>query len=464
MLTHFPLLRIVRNGASLLSFAIFAAVVALGPLPFGLTAPMPIAVCCIALAFSLATAAFPRGAKQRLVLVPVIICGAAYVAIALGQLSAALTGLLRPSAIWSEAAQVGVAETPLISWTKAAPWFALGPPLLFIMALLRGALLSKPVEARSLLAIVAIAGSIYALYGILSFTIEPTMLLWRSKTAYLDAVTGTFVNRNTAATYWGCAAVIWLLLGLEQAGRRHRSGHRRRMLGCVLGGAICVVALGMTGSRAGALLTIAALLLAAGLWYTELGQWSRLAKSRHGWLILVMIAAALMLDTPLTERIRQHGLSDVRRTETYAATVRMIGDHPWLGIGLGNFEVVFPRYRPKAIGSAAIWDRAHSTPLEMAAEMGVPLTILVGASCVILGSVLFTGCLRRRRDRIVPIAGFSVGFLGITHSMIDFSLQIAGFGVVCAAIVGCGLAQSFTSRVPEEDVRAQEFSSTTVES
>jgi hypothetical protein len=43
----------------------------------------------------------------------------------------------------------------------------------------------------------------------------------------------------------------------------------------------------------------------------------------------------------------------------------------------------------------------------------------------------------------MPLSGFLIALLAVTHSMIDFSLQIPGFAIVVAAIVGGGLAQSF---------------------
>jgi hypothetical protein len=42
-----------------------------------------------------------------------------------------------------------------------------------------------------------------AFYGIASHLNDPTRILWREKTAYLGEVTGTFVNHNTAAVYFG---------------------------------------------------------------------------------------------------------------------------------------------------------------------------------------------------------------------------------------------------------------------
>src|SRR5581483_1172193 len=99
----------------------------------------------------------------------------------------------------------------------------------------------------------------------LSFLIEPTLILWRDKTAYLGSVTGTFINRNTAAAYFGSCAVVWMLLILEDIRRRLPERHvewkrlsvdlreipPKQILPQLLALLICLMAMFMTTSRAG---------------------------------------------------------------------------------------------------------------------------------------------------------------------------------------------------------------------
>ena len=67
-------------------------------------------------------------------------------------------------------------------------------------------------RARQLLLVVGWSGVGYACCGILNPLVEPTMILWRGKPASVGYVTGTFLNRNTAATYFGSCAAIWFLI------------------------------------------------------------------------------------------------------------------------------------------------------------------------------------------------------------------------------------------------------------
>jgi len=160
-----------------------------------------------------------------------------------------------------------------------------------------------------------------------------------------------------------------------------------------------------------------------------------------------MIALVLLqvLGGNVSGRFDVQGLSGEGRFETYRSTLKMIADHPWFGTGLGTFVWSFPAYRSANISVLGVWDRAHSTPLELASDLGLPLAGLVVFVWLIVLGVLVRGVWSRRRDLIVPVAALAVAIVGLTHSMIDFSLQISGYSIVVFALVGAGLAQSFPS-------------------
>jgi O-antigen ligase len=123
----------------------------------------------------------------------------------------------------------------------------------------------------------------------------------------------------------------------------------------------------------------------------------------------------------------------------------MIADHPWFGTGLGTFVWSFPAYRSANVSMQGVWDIAHSTPLELASDLGLPLAGFIGLAWLIVLVVLVRGMRQRRRDLIVPVGALAVASLGLAHSVIDFSLQIPGYAIIVFALVGAGLAQSFSS-------------------
>jgi hypothetical protein len=152
---------------------------------------------------------------------------------------------------------------------------AFGPCLLFALVLVRAYLIATDEKAaRSLLKATAYAGFAYAVYGIAAQLLAPAKLLWRTKEYYLSFATGTFVNRNTAAAFWGCCAVLFLgrLLALSsdtwfsrRSAPQVRHSFVDHPVALCSGLVACLTAVGMTGSRAGVLLTLLGLAFLANL-------------------------------------------------------------------------------------------------------------------------------------------------------------------------------------------------------
>ena len=172
---------------------------------------------------------------------------------------------------------------------------------------------------------------------------------------------------------------------------------------------------------------------------------------RRRWVAAALLVGGLtafvlleILGGNVTNRLELEGFVDQGRLETYRSTLKMIADHPWFGTGLGTFVWSFPAYRSD-VSMWGIWTFAHSTSLELAADLGLPLTGLIGLAWLVVLVVLFRGVRTRRNDRIVPAGALAVVILSLAHSFIDFSLQNPGYAIVVFALVGAGLAQSFSS-------------------
>jgi O-antigen ligase len=160
---------------------------------------------------------------------------------------------------------------------------------------------------------------------------------------------------------------------------------------------------------------------------------------------LIALVLLQLLGEAVIDRISARGATDEGRLETYQAIVRMIADHPWLGTGQGTFAAAYPAYRSSQVSMWGVWDIAHNTLLEVAADMGIPIAALVVVGWVAIFVTLIRGVRHRHRDLIVPISALAVAMLAILHSLVDFSLQIPGYGIAALALIGVGLAQSFST-------------------
>jgi len=444
------------------SWLLFASV-ALAPLPFGSFEPTAVAFWCIVLGACLVLAPVRSLGGPRLALAGLAgIVVIAYALVLHEQLAehpwlAAAT----PDPIWHQAeAALGEPLQPSVSIARNQPWFELGRPLVCMLAITCGFLVGADRgRARQLLKVIAWSGAIYAAYGILAHLFDPTRILWREKEAYLGYLTGTFINRNTAAAYFGSCAVVWSLLLWERVRLEMPRGplQWRSMPARLLSRTptrivvafammfLCLAAMFMTGSRGAVVLSLLALIVAFTAFFRRdlpgrAGIVTALAGGGAFTLILLQIMGA-----GVNARFDSAAVGDGGRLETYKATLRMIADHPWFGTGQGTFAYAFPAYRSSNVSMWGVWDIAHNTLLEIASDMGIPIATLVAVAWIVVFAILIRGALIRQRDLVIPVAALTVAILAVLHSLIDFTLQIPGYSIVAMALIGTGLAQSLTA-------------------
>ncbi len=440
------------------SWLLFAAV-AFAPLPFGSYQGTAVAFWCIVLGVCLVIAPVRGLGAGRLALAGVAAIVVAAYGLVLHEQLAEHPWLATSASIWHEAQQAtGMPLSPSVSIARNQPWFELGRPLVCVLAIACGFLVgADDGRARQLIKVIAWSGAAYAAYGILAHLFDPTHILWRDKQAYLGSVTGTFINRNTAGAYFGSCAVVWSLL-LWQRVRREmpRPFAWKAIPGRLFSAApkkviiasamllLCLVALFMTGSRGATVLSLLALIVAfIAFFRRDLPRWSGLVTALAASSAVALILLQL-IGGSVNARFDTGGLADEGRLETYRATLRMIADHPWFGTGQGTFADAFPAYRSANVSVWGVWDKAHNTLLEIAADIGVPIAALVVIVWIVIFAALVRGTLVRQRGLITPVAALAVAALAVLHSLIDFPLQIPGYSIVALSLIGAGLAQSFS--------------------
>jgi hypothetical protein len=366
--------------------------------------------------------------------------------------------------IWAQAGDIlGLRLQAIPSALRFQPVTSQGPAMLAMLALGCGIVHgSADKEAKVVVAAFAWSGLAYAIFGIVSFLVDPTTVFGYEKDAYRSELTATFYNRNTAAFYFGSCAIVWLMYALEKISIGNRvvsTGAKKplvfflrrtlsiEVLPMWLATFACLVATFMTRSRAGSVVSL------TGLAVTSLAFFSHSLLSRSSWLVATLGAASgagiliQFLGGGTAERLSVDGLSDGGRFEAYKSTLKMIADAPWLGSGLGTFPWVFPAYRSPTVSTWGVWDRAHNTLLELMAEVGLPISVLIAIGWLAMLAVLSRGIANRRKGIGRPAAALGILVAATLHSMVDFPLQIPAVSMVVFAIIGVGLSQSFRSRL-----------------
>ncbi len=106
------------------------------------------------------------------------------------------------------------------------------------------------------------------------------------------------------------------------------------------------------------------------------------------------------------------------RFKIWQGAIGMIKERPLTGVGIGDFDHGFYRYRPLGFNARAVY--AHNDYLHMAAEMGVfaPLIMVW----------LFITVIRegfRKRERSPYAFGCAIGVLSLSlHGIVDFNFHI----------------------------------------
>jgi O-antigen ligase len=296
-------------------------------------------------------------------------------------------------------------------------------------------------QARRLVATLFFLAAAISLYGTVE-TISGREMIWNApKTAYLGAVTGTFVNRNNFAAFASLALGGGLGLALyyraKLAEDSKPSGGVERLFVFAFAGVICLLGVLLSRSRGG----VAGVLLAAfpTAW---------LLAERRSRRTFALLAAAVLLGAlamgwwvgrePLGQRFAtiaaEAGAAD-SRPAAWLTTLR-VAVRAWpLGAGGGTFVDHF-RLVPDS-GILVRYNHAHSDPLELLVEYGVlgALAFFGAIAWVIVRSVRALRERHSRFSRALTIGGLAGIAAVLLHCLFDFPLQNPGVRVPFFAVL-----------------------------
>jgi O-antigen ligase len=311
-------------------------------------------------------------------------------------------------------------------------------------------------RARIILYVMALSGGAIAAYGLAIYFEGNQWVLWQPKHAYRNALTATFINKNNYAAFAGMGLTCAFGLLLARLPRASPE-ETRRPRGELLVHSLAVVALGvvfavdcaaliLAGSRGGAAVTVLGMTVLLLLWLTRQPAWRRPIYIAFGLTALGIIVFAASSSALLASRLPNFDEDLATRLAVDARTIAAIKAAPWTGYGLGAFQQAFAAFRDATLSTQGRWEYAHNDWLEALMTLGIPVGLLVW---LIFGWMLvrcLDGAINRGRDAIYPAIGAGVCVLAFVHSLIDFTMQIQGFAFPFLAIVGVGVAQSWSSR------------------
>ncbi len=275
---------------------------------------------------------------------------------------------------------------------------------------------------------VAVAGAIEGIVGLRDWTqtaIFQGDLSWR--------IFGTMYNPNVVAGYFICVIPAAVLV-LAMAWHRAADDDERPRYGLIAAGFAVLIpslALLLTASRAGIL---GAMLAGAVLIFATPN------RIRGRWVAVGIIAlvALVLVAPPLRNRILSAATqshSAIFRWYTWVGTAKMVAARPIVGFGPGTFEHAYPQY-----AITGFTRMAHQTPLQIAAEAGIPgLLLMLGAIWMLVRPMAHG--LSAGGIRAVEIAAGLAAMAGLgLQNLADYTWYVPAVGMTLSAVVGLSLS------------------------
>lgn len=286
-----------------------------------------------------------------------------------------------------------------------------------------------------------------ALYSAINQFMGNEFLLWFEREINALSQTGTFVNRNSYATFVGLGLLLALKEMIETYHRMMRdrgnlSHWMANMVFYLLIFLVLMYVLTGTQSRAGIIGflfgAVVFLLLRKG------------ADKKDGVeIVYYIVVAGLAILVYVSSFSHLEGL-DVRlgraddefygsRYLIYETIWSAITINPWAGYGVGSFEQLFRAIQPQELAFLT-FDKAHNVFLELFFELGVPvaLCLIAAVSLLVLQVAQYSGEL----GRVVVAAWAMVAMQGL----VDFSIQIPAVAYLLFGMTGVAFGEGVRKR------------------
>jgi putative inorganic carbon (hco3(-)) transporter len=300
-------------------------------------------------------------------------------------------------------------------------------------------------------------GTFEAFYGMVQYLTGWQQIFTYVKKFDLEEATGTYINRNHYAGFLEMILPFSLaLVFYEYAKLRGNSGSNmsfrkliekselQRLILSLSVAVILCAALAFSRSRMGILAAASSVIVIFALIAISRfhGRTSSLLAATF---IILSIALAVWIGPgPIASRFQtvgdEYSLRGPSRVSIWRDALPLIQHHPWLGTGLGTFPIAYTSGQTAFLGQFV--NHAHNDYLEFATDLGIPATLILFASIVLILARAVRAFLFGEGDfeRVIALgcAGSIVAIL--LHSFADFNLCIPANALLFSVILGLGVA------------------------
>jgi O-antigen ligase len=242
---------------------------------------------------------------------------------------------------------------------------------------------------RQVLFVVLGLGALSAVLGLLQTLSSPTSGLYLYKLTNNGSAVGLFANRNHQAFLLAAMIPLLVYAAASSAGAR-----RFRWLLSSLGGLLLLPLILITGSRSGMILALFAILAVPFLVFVanarraERSPRDRREMQPSRWPRLLLVGSAIGLVTLTVtlgralawERLGEASPYEDMRFRILPTLWELLGQHIWVGTGLGSFERIYQIHEPDGLLAAFYMNHAHNDWLELALTGGLPAMLLLAVA------------------------------------------------------------------------------------
>jgi len=254
---------------------------------------------------------------------------------------------------------------------------------------------------------------------------------------------GRFLNENSFSSYINL--VFPVALGsarvLQQRAKRQKRRSNPGILLYFCAGILAASVL-LSGSRAGAIVTILILLIWMLLEWRDVRRTRRRRHSDWFHIVLPVLPVAGLLVLFGVEIISSEvaglkgriGLHIAARISAACGALRMFMDNPVFGTGAGTFHAAFPYYQDASLGG--FYRHAHNDWAQWLAELGV---VGCGFGLFAVVTAFRRRPVRHKSAQLSPfiVRGMWLGLAGVAlHAVIDLPFRIPAIAVSAAVWAG----------------------------
>ncbi len=301
-------------------------------------------------------------------------------------------------------------------------------------------------DMRAFAWMLVVLGGAQAVIGLLTYN-DLSLGIWGGRSDGFFTAKGTYPNYNHFAGLLEMCLPFSVVTLVRQFvdGRLFISFRGLASIAAVL---LMLVALVLSGSRAG----VMAFFVASGM---VIPLWVRAYRQRHSaktggrrWLFLAGAVVSISLLVALFQgdllyRLATRGSNSIRPA-LWGDMIAAFHRHPWLGNGAGVFGDIAPLYKSWLL-SMLDFRYAHNDYLSWLIENGLPMTLLllliVAYPAWRLARYLWRGEQSIARWLYGVAALWALFGLGI-HAVFDFNFHIPANAALFMAILGIGMSLS----------------------